>query len=116
METVRVKKDQLLSKVRENRRAHRDLFLKAQEGYREKVIEELDIMLRDAREGKKIRRGISLPEPIDQTRDYDRVVAMLEMSVDEYIELNPTEFAQYVLDDWQWKANTMHINSSYLAR
>jgi hypothetical protein len=39
MNTVKVKRDELLAKVRANRDAHRDLFLKAQEGYRKLVIE-----------------------------------------------------------------------------
>jgi hypothetical protein len=34
MNTVTVKREELLTKVRTNRDAHRELFLKAQEGYR----------------------------------------------------------------------------------
>ena len=49
MNTVKVKREELLAKVRSNRDAHQTLFLKAQEGYRKLVIEELDRMLEDAR-------------------------------------------------------------------
>jgi hypothetical protein len=45
MNDVKVKREELLSKVRANRDAHRSLFLLAQEGYRKLVIEELDKML-----------------------------------------------------------------------
>jgi hypothetical protein len=68
-----------------NRDSHRHLFLKAQEGYRKLVIEELDRMLADAKAGRPIRRSISLTEPSDHTKDYDRVIAMLEMSVDDTV-------------------------------
>lgn len=115
MKTVRVGRDELLGKLRENRSAHRDLFLEAQKGYRVAVISELDQMLAEARAGSPIRRGIALPEPQDHTDDYDTVISMLEMSVDSDVELSHSEFSQYVRDDWSWKAMAMHVNSSYTA-
>jgi tRNA A37 N6-isopentenylltransferase MiaA len=114
MQNVKVKKDELLATVRKNRDGHRDLFLKAQAGYREDAIAELDRMLREARDGKKIRRGFTMPEPIDRTGDYDTVINMLEMSVDDVVELQFHEFAQYVRDQWSWKRDVDLVNMSYL--
>jgi hypothetical protein len=110
MNTVKVKREELLTKVRSNRDAHRELFLKAQEGYRKLIIEELDRMLADAKAGRKISRSINLAEPVDHTSDYDRVIMMLEMSVEDTIVLNASEFDQYVRDYWTWSkyATTMH--------
>ncbi len=80
MNTVKVKREELLTKVRSNRDAHRSLFLKAQEGaqegYRKLVIEELDRMLADARGGRPIQRSVTLTEPSNHVK---------EMSVDETI-------------------------------
>lgn len=114
MQKVKIKREDLLRNVQLNRSKHRNLFLKAQEGYREEVIEELDKMLKEAREGKRIRRLIELPEPVDHTSDYDRVIRMLEMSVDEEIELTSVEFDQYVMDNWSWKEFVFATNSSYV--
>ena len=102
MSTVTVKKDQLLEVLKSNREGHRGVFLAAQRGYRDAMIKELDTMLLDAREGRAIRRQISLPEPQDYTAAYDRVIRMLEMSVDDTITLTEADFAQYVMDDWDW--------------
>ena len=102
MNSVRIDKHRLLGTVQENREKHRQVFEEAQVGYREMVIKELDAMLQEARGGKRIRRRVELDEPVDQTHDYDRVIAMLEMSVDEVVELDETAFANYVLDDWDW--------------
>lgn len=113
MDTVTVKTKSLLYEVTKNRKEHRANFLKAQEGYRKQVIEELDRMLDDARTGKPIRRAIELPEPEDHTKDYDRVIAMLEMSVDTEVILGSMEFDNYVLDNWSWKAFTAHVNAMY---
>jgi hypothetical protein len=114
MDQVVVKKTELLAKVKANRYTHRDLFVKAQEGYRKEVIQELDRMLSDAKHGKPIRRAISLPEPIDRTKDYDRVIAMLEMSVSDEIELEEDDFDRYVLDNWDWKDLAISTNSQYI--
>ena len=114
MQKIRVKKSELLKTLQENRYEHRTLFLKAQEGYREEVIKELDRMLEEAKARKKIRRAISLAEPIDHTSDYDRAIKMLEMSVDDTIELSSAEFEMYVMDNWGWKELALLTNSSYV--
>jgi hypothetical protein len=113
MNTVKVKREELLKKLHLNRKNHRDLFLAAQIGYRKQVIQELDRMLTEAREGKNIRRGITLPEPEDHTTDYDRTIAMLEMSVEEHIEIQAHEFDMYIMDNWAWKAQVMASNARY---
>lgn len=113
MHNVKVKRDELLTRVKTNRDAHRDEFLKAQEGYRERVIEELDRMLAEARTGGRVRRAVQLVEPQDHTSDYDRVIDMLEMSQDEIIEIDATSFQQFVRDEWTWAAQAKLINSTY---
>jgi hypothetical protein len=92
------------------------MFLKAQEGYRIDVVEELDRMLKDARDGKKIQRALSMAEPQDHTKDYDRVIDMLEMSQDEIIEIEAHEFDQYVRDNWAWKAHADALNTMYASK
>jgi len=116
MHEVKVKREELLAKVKNNREAHRELFLKAQEGYRQDMITELDNMLRDARDGKQIRRSVTMPEPQDHTADYDRVIKMLEMCVDPVVELDSMAFDQYVMDNWTWKGHALATNSMYAAK
>ena len=79
-------KSQLLTIIKENRDKHRAVFEEAQAGYRTKVIEELDKRLADARAGRRIDTFISLTEPVDQTRNYDRVIKMLEMFQDDLLQ------------------------------
>ena len=95
---VTVKKDELLEAIRKNRDGHRTEFERAQAGYRTAVIEELDRMLRDAREGRRIRRAIELVEPQDHTKDYDRVVRMLEMSTATEIVITEKRRGRFYLD------------------
>lgn len=114
LSVITVKKAELLGALKKNSALHRDVFVEAQAGYREAVIRELDAMLAEARQGKQIRRNVQLVEPQDHTRDYSRVIAMLEMCVNEEVKISEAEFGQYVLDDWGWKAQFATSTQSYL--
>lgn len=113
MGMVRVDKQGLLTTVRENRDKHRAIFLDAVEGFRTKAVELLEARLADAKAGRRINIAFNLPTPVDQTRDYDKIIKMLEMSVDTQIELTQSEFSQYVMDDWTWKKQFSATNSIY---
>ncbi len=113
MNAIKVSKTTLLATLRTNRDKHRQIFLEAQQGYREAVIAELDNMLAEAKAGKKIRRSVTLTEPMDQTKDYDRAIQMLEMSVDETITLEEEDFREYVQDEWRWKGQFNLSNVRY---
>lgn len=115
MRDVTVKRDELLTKLKANRDNHRELFLKAQEGYRKQVIEELEKQLEDARNGLSITRGIMLPDPVDHTDDYNTIITMVEMSVDDEIDLDTHSFNCYVMDKWEWSAMASEINTTYAA-
>jgi hypothetical protein len=114
MRSVKIDCKKLLDIVKKNRENHRKTFLEALDGYREAVVAELEKMLDEAKRGRRIRRGIELVEPMDQTKDYDRVIKMLEMSEDQVVELTSQEFAQYVQDDWHWKQQFDHSTVNYL--
>jgi hypothetical protein len=113
---VTVKKAELLAAIRKNRDGHRATFEVAQKGYRAAVIEELDRMLTDAREGRRIRRSIELVEPQDHTKDYDRVIRMLEMSTADEISVTEMQFNQFVLDEWGWTRTFVDSTSRYAQR
>ncbi|HXM03797.1 MAG TPA: hypothetical protein VN939_14390 [Chthoniobacterales bacterium] len=44
-----------------------------------------------------------MPEPVDHTADYDRVISMLEMSAQDLVQVSAEQFDQYVLDNWRWR-------------
>lgn len=116
MNEIKVKKSDLLIKLKENKKNHRKMFEAALEGYRQTAIEELEKRLDDAKKGKRIDIYVRLHEPVDQTNDYDRAIAMLEMDINDTVELDANEFSQYVLDDWSWKQQFTASNSAYLTK
>lgn len=102
MKTVKIKRVDLLEKVKANKVRHVTEFKEAREEYVKEVIKELGRMLKKAKKGDIIR-SINLVEPVSYEENYNRVISMLEWSTDVIVELDTTEFEQYVRDNWQWK-------------
>lgn len=115
MQTVNVNRSALLAKIKSNRENHRTIFEKAMVVYRARVIDELDHMIAQAKRGGAIVRAVGLLQPEDHTDDYDNVIAMLEMSVDDQIELTSQECLMYVQDNWGWARSFRSSTMSYAA-
>jgi len=103
MRTVTVDREAFIEEVSKNRDSHRAVFEEAVVGYRKQITAELERRIRDISKRRRVDHYIRLPEPEDHTDDYDRVLKMAEMSVRDTIDLSEDEFAQYVMDQWQWK-------------
>ena len=111
--TVKIKKQELLDVVKKNREEHREIVAEAFRKYRELVVVELDKMLEDAKDGKRIRRTVGLVEPMDQTPEYDKAIRQIEMSADDVIELHDNEFNCLVQNQWLWQKQFLHSNRAY---
>lgn len=114
MKEITVDKNRLLDKLHTNRKTHREMFLKAQVGYRKTVIEVLDSMLKAARDDNEIRTRIDLMAPIDMSEEYDIAIEMLTEHVNDTITMTNTEYKCYAMDKWAWKHSVIETNSSYL--
>ena len=116
MKKVTVKQDELLGILRENRETHKTDYEDAYKGYLETCGEKLMELLEEFKAGEReIVQWTEFP-PQSQVKDYDRVIRMLELSVDSEIELAADEFANFVQDDWHWKDNWTISNSAYLTK
>lgn len=116
MESVTVKTQDLKEILRNNRKQHRAIFIEAQKKFREKVMKLLDWELKRMREGGdyKAETFTRLVVPIDQTKDYDVAIGMLDMEVNRTIALSTQEYQCYVLDEWGWSHMWATANSHYV--
>lgn len=114
MRNVTVDRDDFLAKVTANRDGHRQVFEEALEAYRRILQRELEQRVRDLKRNLRIDQYIGLPEPEDHTTDYDRVITMAEMSIEDTIQLSEDEFAMYVMDQWRWKQQFAESTLCYL--
>lgn len=110
---IPIKKDDLLAALRTNRSAHRAVFEKAVEQYRTEVVDRLNAMLEDVKANRRIDQYVGLIQPQDQTREYDRAIRMLELMTEDVAHLTEEEFAQFVMDDWGWKAQWVTSTLNY---
>lgn len=113
MKTVTIERNALLAAVKKNRTQHLAEFTDATANYRTKVLEAIDQRRDEIAAGAKVNLHFHLPELQNHTDDYDRVISMLEMSVDKDCTLDSHEFDQYVRDNWTWSAATKMINGAY---
>lgn len=116
MRIVKVRKTKLLKKLKENMSKHVELAEKAELGYKKAIRVALEGMLSEISNGRipRFSNLTSLQEPVNNEEEYERAIAMLEMSVDDIIELSEQEFSNFVLDDWSWKQHSVLTNTRYM--
>lgn len=110
---TKIRIGKLLPILKENRKKHYEVYLEAVEGYRKAVIKQLEEHIERIKAGKKIQSHISFITPVNQVADYDRVIAMLDMSEDPDIVLDENQFRCYVQDQWSWAQQFSASNKVY---
>ena len=102
--TYTVKKDELLSKLKENKTKHIAIFKDAMVKYKKKAAERLASTLKKVESGKKFSLSFAdIPKPVTYEKEYDKVIGLLTMSIASEIDITASEYTCYVLDDWTWK-------------
>ena len=115
MESVRVDKKALIKDLKKNLGQHRAIFEQAVEGYRKLAVQQLTGHINRIKKGELVEVYVRLPLPEDHSRDYERVIQMLERSLDETVPLSETDFRAYVQDDWDWKRAFLASTAEYSA-
>jgi sensor c-di-GMP phosphodiesterase-like protein len=115
MDTITVRKSDLISTLETNREEHRSIFLKAQDRYRERFIELLEQRLEDARQGRSFDQWIRLPVPEDHTRDFDTAIEMLHWDTGENVTIDRHDFQRYVQNNWEWQQSFTANTVAYVA-
>lgn len=123
---VKVKRDELLKVLRENRERHITEYKGACIGYRKVALQQLEESFQEARDAvNRLKEGqtisvvgfrINLTAPFNYEKAYDQIIRMMEMSVDTEIVLTASQFACFVMDDWDWKEDWDKSVSQYIHR
>jgi hypothetical protein len=120
---VKVRRDELLSVLHQNRERHIQEYEAACVGYRDVALRRIEEGFQEARdvvnrlkEGQTVAVGfrISLSVPVSFEKAYDQIIRMMEMSVDTEIVLTASQFACFVMDDWEWKEEWASSNAQYI--
>ncbi len=112
---VKIKKEELLSVLKDNLEKHIKDVAEAIELRRNNIINIFDKV------SERIESDItyvpsdnfSFPKPVDSSNDYRTAIRMVEMTQDKIIELNERQFDKLVMDNWEWKRNLVSTSALY---
>lgn len=114
---ITVSTEELLAILEANRDKHRTVFEAALAGWRKAALKAVEECHSALERGKipDLYLAARLPLPEDHTRDYDRVIRMVNMHQSDRLDMDEQMFASYVQDDWGWKRQWLTTSNSYAA-
>lgn len=118
MTTVKVKTSELLAKLKENKEIHAKEYAELQEIYLTDVVEGLEELLAAAKSKKNPNpvTSLNLTKPKSFIKDYEEIIGMLEMSIQEEFDITQEEFRNYVLNIWSWTNQFELMKTAYSSR
>lgn len=127
--TVKIKTTELLDKLIENLENHTKVYEEAKKEYKKQLIHEISEFYSvallcferiDIVDPRKIIKDLPttteinrLPVPVSHEDEYKRVIEMLSLHSEEFIEIPEYMFRQYAQDDWDWKKGWTASMSNY---
>lgn len=51
--------------------------------------------------------------PVSHEKEYARIIGMLNFDINEYVDLDETEYQHYIQDEWSWTAVVALTNAAY---
>ena len=107
-----VKKQDLIEKIKENKKTHIEAYAKAVKAYKVEALKQL-VELTTAAENGDLTIRLKLTTPVDNTKNYDKIIDLFEWDVLEEVELEQQEFNEYILDETASARNALMSNQAY---
>lgn len=115
MDKIQVKKEELISILKENRNIHQKDYNDAINGYRISVEKELKKKLKIVKSAEKFDLYFNeLNEPSCHVKDYDNVIGMLEISIDKDIFITMQDYLKYYKNEWGWHQDWKFSNAGFI--
>jgi len=115
MKNVTLAKAELIAVITSNQLTHNQEYAEMMQAFKVEVATETKAMIEfNASREKDFRTSIDVREPMSHNDEYDRILSMLNMSVDDNITLSQEEYRQYVLDEWSWAGMFAMSKTRYL--
>ena len=111
---VTITKAKLLKILKENRTKHKKVYDEAVKGYAASCEARLrEEIARLKKRSKPAAISISMPAPVDHTKDYDRLITMFQLASETKFELNEQQVANFIMDEWDWTDRFLMSNAPY---
>lgn len=112
MRNINVNRLKLIGILELNRTKHIVEYKKALTGYKKAALLRYKHMINTLKTEDVVIRHFELPEPINAEKEYDRIIGMLKLDVEENVELSEQEFLYYIQDEWGWKRQLSTLSLS----
>lgn len=110
--TIKVVKADLIAKIKENKVNHTKAYKKAVVAYKKEALRQLSEATKKVR-GGSLSATLNLVTPIDNTDNYDKIIDMFKWEVDDIVELEQSEFTEYVQDTTSFARQALMSNTMY---
>lgn len=110
---INVRKYDLINQIKVNKDNHIKEYEKAVVAYKTEALKQLNELLKKVEQGE-LKASLNLITPINNAENYDKIIAMFEWEVNPIVELEQSEFNEYVLDETDFAIMAKTSNMSYL--
>ncbi len=104
--SVNVSRIALLEQLKKNLAIHKTDYIEALAGYKVKLIADLKATLTKVESSTPEQvlnvSAVAFSRPISHEDDYNEIIDMMEVSVDEVINLDASSFKSYFKNEWSW--------------
>ena len=111
--TIKVKKADLIARIEENKATHIAAYAKAVEAYKKEALKQLVDLTKKVENGD-LNIRLNLTTPVDNRKNYDKIIDMFNWEVEDIVELEQSEFNEYVQDETEFARHALMSNSMYL--
>jgi len=111
--TIKVKKADLIAKIKVNKENHVKEFDKAVDAYKEEALRQLRTQLERVEEGA-LDAKLNLITPVNNAENYDNILEMFVWEVANEVELEQAEFQEYVQDTTDFAVTARMSNMMYV--
>lgn len=113
LNVIKVNKSDLGSVIFGNKQKHIAEYNEAMQGFKRAYKETLENLMQEAEYNDKHESSVFFDIPESHESDYETILEMLDMSVDEEIEISYSQFKRYVRDEWDWKQSFLTASAKY---
>jgi hypothetical protein len=116
--SVNVKRVELLEALKKNLEIHRAEYKEALVDFKTRLLEDLEAGAKhvaDTTPAELAKFSVRINFPQNHEKDFEEVIEMLELSVDEHINLDSESFKAYFKNEWSWTHTFELMNASYKA-
>jgi hypothetical protein len=110
---ISVKKADLIKRVLENKEKHVKEYQEAVEAIKIEAQDQLEANRKYAEAGEYHKMRFQLTTPINNAKEYDKIVEMFNWEIKDEVELSQGEFNEYVLDETHFAIAARSSNTMY---